>query len=243
MEASTVTLLVLCVLFISTFTRSTLGFGDALIAMPLLTLLVGVRTATPVVGLAASTISLLILLANWRQVDLKVAWRLILATLLGIPVGLAVLQIAPEPVVKAILGAVLILFGIYYLTSPRIPVVKSGLLAYLFGFVAGILGGAYNTNGPPVVIYGTLQRWSPERFRATLQGYFFPTGLLILAGHAFSGLWTRQVFTLFGAALPLILLAVFLGGKLNHRLPAGRFDRLVYLALVVFGMILIRSAF
>lgn len=243
MDVLTVTLLVLCVLFISTFTRSTLGFGDALIAMPLLTLLVGVRTATPVVGLAASTISLLILLTNWRQVDLKAAWRLILATLLGIPVGLAVLQIAPEPVVKAILGAVLVLFGAYNLTSLRLPVVKSGILAYLFGFVAGILGGAYNTNGPPVVIYGSLQRWSPERFRATLQGYFFPTGLLIIAGHAFSGLWTRQVFTLFGAALPLILLAVFLGGKLNRRLTAGRFDRLVYLALVVFGLILIRSAF
>jgi hypothetical protein len=29
-------------------------------------------------------------------------------------------------------------------------------------------------NGPPLVIYGALRRWTPERFRATLQGYFLP---------------------------------------------------------------------
>ena len=47
------------------------------------------------------------------------------------------------------------------------------LLRSTFGFFAGILGGAYNTNGPPVVIYGSLRKWSPATFRATLQGYFF----------------------------------------------------------------------
>lgn len=259
----TVVLLVIAILFVSTCVRSTLGFGDALLAMPLLAMAVGIRTATPLVAFVASTIALAILLGNWRRVDLQATGHLILSTLLGIPVGLYFLKSAPEHAVKAILGGLLVLFGLYSLLAPRFfqiaaanstrknfptagqpmplpgPGIARGMLAYLFGFVAGILGGAYNTNGPPIVIYGSLRRWAPDRFRATLQGYFFPTGLLILAGHGLSGLWTPQVFRLYACSLPGILLAIYLGGKLNGRIPAGRFERYVYLALVAFGVVLV----
>ncbi|RLD04929.1 MAG: sulfite exporter TauE/SafE family protein, partial [Chloroflexota bacterium] len=46
MEFSSTTLLVLAILFLSTFIRSALGFGDALIAMPLLAIVVGLQVAT-----------------------------------------------------------------------------------------------------------------------------------------------------------------------------------------------------
>jgi uncharacterized membrane protein YfcA len=111
--------------------------------------------------------------------------------------------------------------------------------AYLFGFVAGILGGAYNTNGPPVVVYGTLRRWPPVHFRATLQGYFLPTGFLILAGHALGGLWTRQVWQMYIFALPLIFVAIFFGGKVNKRIRPERFSQLLYIILIILGLLLI----
>jgi uncharacterized membrane protein YfcA len=133
----------------------------------------------------------------------------------------------------------LIGYGLYNLIHPKLPVLTSRIWAYGFGFVAGILGGAYNTNGPPVIIYGTLRRWSPERFRATLQGYFFPNGLVIMLRHILGRLWTRQVFQLFGPALPLVLAAIFLGAPLNRRIPARRSDRLIYVILIVLGLILL----
>ena len=105
--------------------------------------------------------------------------------------------------------------------------------------MAGVLGGAYNTNGPPVVIYGALRRWPPERFRATLQGYFLPTGLLILTTHGLAGLWTPQILQLYGLSLPLILTAIFLGGKLNQRISPGGFERLIYLSLLGLGFLLL----
>lgn len=231
-------LIVLAVLFVSTFIRSTLGFGDALLAMPLLALTVGIRTATPLVAFAASTIAAGILLGSWRQVDLKATWRLIVSTLVGIPLGLLLLRFAPETLVMRLLGTLLIAFGMYKLLAPQLPVLCSGGCAYVFGFFAGILGSAYNTNGPPVVIYSALQDWPPERFRATLQGYFFPTGLFILLGHGLAGLWTPQVFSLYAWALPGILLAVWLGGRLNQHIPPGRFDHVIYAALMVFGVVL-----
>jgi hypothetical protein len=234
-QTTTPIVLALLVLFVSTFIRSAVGFGDALLAMPLLAMLFGIRTATPLVAFVASTIALTILATNWRNVDLRDAWRLILASLLGIPFGLLLLKVAPEALVKFILGTLLILYGLYSLFAPRLPIVGNENLAYLFGFVSGILGGAYNTNGPPVVIYGTLRRWPPEHFRATLQGCFFVTGLLILTGHGLAGLWTTFVFKLYLYSLPLVMLAIFVGGKLHRRIPKETFSRIVYVFLVIIG--------
>lgn len=235
----TIILLTLIILFASTLTRSTFGFGDALIAMPLLTLTIGVQTATPLVAFVATTIAISIVWPSWRSIDLQATWQLIVSSLIGIPVGLLVLKTAPEEVVKGFLGLAVILVGLYNLVQPRLITLYQQKWAYLFGFVAGVLGGAYNTNGPPVVIYGALNRWPPDRFRATLQGYFLPTGLLILVGHGLGGLWTAQVLQLYVLALPVVLIAIFLGGKLNQRIPPARFEKLIYMTLVGLGLLLL----
>lgn len=109
------------IITVSTLVRSTFGFGDALIAMPLLTLVAGVTIATPLVGLVALTTAATIVIGNWRLIDLKAAWRLIVASLIGIPFGLYLLQTAPESLVKRILGLLLIGFSLYNLTRPQLP--------------------------------------------------------------------------------------------------------------------------
>lgn len=238
MVSHSLTIAVLSILFLSTFTRSALGFGDALIAMPLLALVVSMRVATPLVAFAASTIAITILLGGWRHVNAKAAWRLIVSSLAGIPVGLYFLKTAPEPLIKAALGALLIAFGLYNLVAPKIPTLRSEKPAYLFGLIAGILGGAYNMNGPPAVVYATLREWSPDSFRLTLQAYFLPTGGLILISHGLAGLWTPTVLRLYAYALPVILLAIFLGGRASEFVSVGQFNRVVYACLVVMGALL-----
>jgi uncharacterized membrane protein YfcA len=229
---------IVAILFISALTRSALGFGDALIAMPLLVVTISVQAATPLVALMGFTIAITILSRNWRDVDIKAAWRLIVSSLVGIPIGILLLKDAPEHIVKAILGVVLILFGLYNLITPRLPTLQRQGFAYIFGFVSGILGGAYNTNGPPIVVYSALRRWPPERFRATLQGYFFPSGILLLLGHGLTGLLTQEVLRFYGYSLPFILLAIFLGSKFNKAIPSGRFERFIYTFLVLIGVYL-----
>ncbi len=239
MELSSVMLIVMGILFLSTFIRSALGFGDALIAMPLLTIAVGLQVATPLTAMAATTIAITILLRSWKKVDLKAAWRLVLTTWIGIPIGIYFLKAAPDLIVKSLLGILITAFGLYNLIIPNLPRLKNENWAYLTGIIAGILGGAYNTNGPPVVIYGMLRRWDPEKFRATLQGYFLPTGLAILISHGLSGLWTPPVVNFYLVSIPLILAAVFLGGWVNRLIPKGKFDKIIYGFLVAIGILLI----
>ena len=239
MEFTTTNLIVLGILFLSTFIRSALGFGDALIAMPLLTMVVGLQVATPLTAMGATTIAITILLRAWKKVDLKAAWRLVLTTLIGIPIGIYFLKAAPEIIVKSLLGIIITGFGLYNLIIPNLPKLKNENWAYLTGIIAGILGGAYNTNGPPVVIYGMLRRWDPVKFRATLQGYFLPTGLAILITHGMAGMWTPQVVNFYLYSIPVILGAVFFGGLINKRIPQGKFDKIIYGFLVLIGILLI----
>ena len=186
-------LLIFAILFVSTFIHSTLGFGQALIAMPLLAMVVEIKMATPLVAFVLMTIAAVILLRNWRVVDLSAVWRLVLSSCFGIPVGLFLLKDVPEELMKVFLGIVVILFGLYNLANRHLKIIDlrgmsgGSALTYLFGWVAGILGAAYNTSGIVITVYATLRDWAPDRFRSTLQSYFVFTGFLILASHGFSG--------------------------------------------------------
>jgi len=228
------------IIFVATLVRSALGFGDAVVAMPLLAMVIGLKTATPLVAFMGPTISLLILMKGWTAGDMKAAARLIAASLLGIPLGVYGLARLPEEPLKIALGALILLYGIFGLARPGARIRnEKAWLPWLVGWTAGVLGGAYNTNGPPVVAYGMLKGWPPEGFRATLQGYFLPTGLMILAGHGIAGLWTGEVVKIYLYSLPAIGLGVVLGGLVNRKLTHDLFAKLVYGFLVLMGGILL----
>ncbi|MDP2907705.1 MAG: sulfite exporter TauE/SafE family protein [Nanoarchaeota archaeon] len=233
---------VFAIVFLAALVRSTFGFGDALVGMPLLVLVTSVRNATPLMAFVGPTLAVLLLIKEWRRIDLRSALRLILSTLAGIPFGLFFLKRIDERVVNLVLAAVIILFSVYSLIKPGRLKLKSERPAVAFGFVAGILGAAYNTNGPPVIFYGALRGWAPESFRATLQGYFLPTGGAILIGQGLAGLWTKPVVTTYLYALPLILVAVLAGTKLSRKIPAGMFNRYVYGLMLVLGTVLLIKA-
>jgi hypothetical protein len=226
------------ILFMATLVSATFGFGSALFSMPLLTLVLGLQQATPLFGLVGPTIAAVILSTNWQRVEFASTWRLIVATLAGIPIGVYLLKALPSLWIIHTIGILLILYGIYRLTGARLPQVESPYWAFPFGFVAGILGGAYNTNGPPTVVYGNMRRWPPDQFRATLQGYFLPTGIGILISHGVGGLWTLHMVQLYVMALPGIFVAIWLGGWCNQNLPVERFQVLLSVLLIVLGVML-----
>ena len=136
------------------------------------------------------------------------------------------------------LGLFIVGFALYSLYRPKGPKLKHPGWSYLAGLFAGALGGAYNINGPPIVMFATFCRWSPERFVATMQGYFLPTGFFIVIGHGMTGLWTTHLFQLFGWSIPGVLLAIALGTKLQSKIKPGTFDNLIYTFLLVMGGVL-----
>ena len=233
---------VILVLFVATLVRSAFGFGEALIAVPLLALTMPVKEAAPLAVLVSITIAFVILLQDWRLVHFRSAGWLVLFTLMGIPLGLLLLRTVSESAVKAILASIIIAFSAHALLSRRKHELKDDRFAWFFGFNAGILGGAYGMNGPPLAIYGALRRWTPEYFRATLQAYFLPASVAGMAGYAMAGLWTPAVNHFYFFSLPGVLLASFLGRILNRRMQASRFISFVYIGLTAIGVVLLLQA-
>src|ERR1051326_7051152 len=209
---------VLAIIFLATLIRSAFGFGEALVAVPLLALLIPVEQAVPLATLVSITVAGVVVAQDWHQIHVRSAGWLVISTLFGIPLGLWLLTAVAEAGVKALLAVVILGFSSYCLASRRPYQLRDDRWAWAFGFGAGVLGGAYGMNGPPLVIYGSLRRWSPEHFRATLQGYFLPASLLGMAGYGLAGLWVQTVTRYYLLSLPVALAAVVLGRAVNRRL-------------------------
>ncbi|MBX6313702.1 MAG: sulfite exporter TauE/SafE family protein, partial [Isosphaeraceae bacterium] len=119
------------VIFLATLIRSALGFGEALVAVPLLSFLIPVEIAAPVAVLASITVAGIVMVQDWRKVHVQSAWWLVLSTFLGIPLGLVLLTQVAEPLVKAALAVVIVVFSIYSLVSRRRYELKDDRWAWL----------------------------------------------------------------------------------------------------------------
>jgi uncharacterized membrane protein YfcA len=230
---------VLVVIFLATLIRSAFGFGEALVAVPLLALLIPVEEAVPLATLVSITVAGVVVAQDWHKIHVRSAGWLVISTFFGIPLGLWLLTAISETVIKAILAIVIIGFSVYCLVSRSQYELKNDRLAWLFGFCAGVLGGAYGMNGPPLVIYGSLRHWSPEHFRATLQGYFLPASLLGMCGYWLAGLWIPAVTRYYLWSLPPALAAILLGRAINQRMTGRSFLRYIHIGLLVVGAVLL----
>jgi uncharacterized membrane protein YfcA len=235
---------IILVVFVATLIRSALGFGEALFAVPLLALLLPLQVAAPLAVLISITIAAIVVVQDWQKIHLRSTGWLVFATLFGIPLGLLLLTSSHQQMAKMTLAIVLLAFSAYSLFGRKPLHLKTDNLIWLFGcgFFAGILGGAYGMNGPPLAIYGAMRRWSPQHFRATLQGYFLPASILGMAGYWFAGLWVPAVTHYYLVSLPATIPAILLGRLLNHRLREETYLRYVYSGLAAIAVALFVQA-
>jgi uncharacterized membrane protein YfcA len=212
--------------------------------VPLLALIIPVGIAAPVAVLLSITIAAVVVVQDWRKIYLRSTGWLLLPTFPGIPLGVALLTSVHQHAIKIALAIVILAFSGYSVVGRKPPELHSDSRAWLLGcgFVAGVLGGAYGMNGPPLVVYGAMRRWSPQHFRATLQGYFLPASVVAMAGYWIAGLWVPAVTHYYLISLPAALPAIFLGRFINHRLRGESFLVYVYLGLMCVGALLLIQA-
>jgi hypothetical protein len=238
------TLHLLLIVFFATLVRSTFGFGEGLVALPLLALFIPIKIAAPVVVLLSITVAAVVVAQDWHKIHLRSASWLLAPTFVGIPLGVALLANHHQNSVKAALAIIIILFSGYFLFSKKLPQLHSDSRIWMLGcgFIAGVLGGAYGLNGPPLVVYGSMRRWSPQHFRAILQGYFLPASIVGMVGYWFAGLWVPAVTRYYLISLCVALPTIFLGRFVNRRLSGDTFLKIVYGGLGCVGIVLLAEA-
>jgi len=237
---------VIAISFIATLVRSTFGFGESLIAVPLLVLFIPLNIAVPLSVLLSVFIAWVVVVQDHRHIHFQSAKWLILYAFLGIPLGLMILIYGNEYWVKIGLGLLIIGYSAYTLAVAKESATldhDNRFWLFVCGFLSGVLGGAYGLNGPPLVVYGKMRKWSPTHFRATLQAYFLPASLVGIAGYAIKGLVGWTVLKYFLLCLPVVIPAIFLGRFFNRRLKGSSFFTYLYWGLIGIGVLLLLVTF
>lgn len=273
---------------LGTFVQTIAGFGSALVAMPLITQLLGIHTAAPMQALVGLLSTTAILYRNRRGFRWRESILLIAGGVMGIPLGVLALRTLPSEPIVACLGLMMLAYAAFqYWIQPRLQSTSdsddadsrvgllssrnqpsgsnecehngssgsagasssdensrsaAGILAWLVGFVSGILGGAYATDGPPLVVYGAVKRWPKETFRALLQACFLVNGFVVVGCHAVAGLITINVLQFCCFAVPGMLAGLLLGAHLDRRIDHARFRKLLLALIVILGVTLLARA-
>ncbi|AVQ86686.1 sulfite exporter TauE/SafE family protein [Plesiomonas shigelloides] len=241
LDTSTV-LIVIGLMFMYTFVGVCAGFGGGLTTMPLVTMLLPVKMAAPMSVIVGTATALYATWLSRKETDWKSAAVLIAFSLLGIPVGLYALSYLPDGIMKIGLGGFLILYSFYSLFVPRLPVYDKSWIAAPIGTVAGALGAAFSTNGPPVVIYGMLRNLAPAAFRGTLNAFFTANNIAIIGGLVTSGIMTISTVKLVIFCIPTMILGSLVGQYVHKRIPVSVFRILVFILLIASGGMLIVGA-
>lgn len=110
------------------------------------------------------------------------------------------------------------------------------------GLVAGLIGWAVGTPGPPVILYAAAQDWSPRTVKANIQAFLIVNQALILIGYWWAGLLGREVWRLTALYAVPAILGLAAGMLLFTRLDRVRFRRVVFVVLFVSGLVLVLGA-
>ncbi|MDJ0661784.1 MAG: sulfite exporter TauE/SafE family protein [Crocosphaera sp.] len=224
------------IILLGVFIQSLSGFGLGLVAMPLLTSVIDVRVASPLMNLIALLTLLIISVYYRKKLEIKAIFGLVIASSFAIPFGVYFLKNIDPTISSTVLGMVVLGYGIYSLLGFPLPLIHSSKWGYGFAFCSGLLSGAYNTGGPPIVIYGSCCRWTPEQFRSNLNFFFFCNVIIVLVNHLLQGNITPEVLQLFMISLPMILIGLILGFFLSKNVNLLLFRKLVLILLSLAGL-------
>lgn len=227
------------ILFAAGWVQGVSGFGSALIAIPLLTFIIDIKTAVPLCSLTGTVIATYMTLQLRHSFDLKKIGPLCIGSVPGIAVGVILLKSVPSHIIQALMGVFLIGYGLYNLFFIIPPKRLHRRWGYLAGFLTGAIGAALSAGGPPAIIYTTLNNWTKDEIKATLSGFFCFASYIVVAAHLVSGVTTPTVLKTFLVSGPFILLGTALGTYCYRFFNKDLYLKVVFGCLIVMGAMMI----
>ena len=231
-----ITVAIAIIIFLSVLVQAVSGSGLGLVGMPLLVSVISPVEASALMALVAICTQAAIMLRYRSAITFNGLWRLVAGALIGIPIGIIALSHLDQHIILTLLGVILVVYTLYSLIAPQIPRLTNSNWGFIFGFASGLLHGAYNTGGPPYVIYGVSQRWSPPQFKCNLQVLLMVNGVSVLIAHFTAGHYTAAVWQDFLIALPMVGLGALAGFFLDRYINEAAFSRIVLVLLLIIGI-------
>ena len=241
----TILIPVMLIIFLAAVVMGVTSFGFALIAVPLLNLLLPLKVLVPVLILYGVITDMILLLPIYRHLDLKGMGYLVGAGILGIPLGTWLLVILDESILKIAVGIIVIVSAWALYSGYRVQIGNEKLGNAVAGFISGLLNGSITMSGPPVIIFYNNQQLEKQVFRANLAFYFLLTTVITVPFMYWGGLFTPDVIKLAVTMSPSLLIGaagILLGSRLGTSMSGSLFNRLSLLLFFLMGCMSIISA-
>ena len=240
MDATEIVVTAVAVLLASC-TLSTVGFGFALLAVPLVSLVAPAEDAV-VLAVTLALVTTVVQATHERaHRDGTAATRMLVGAAVGAPLGLAVLAVFTSRQLQFALVGVIAAFLVVSVRGWRLqhdsPAIEVGA-----GFASGVLNTAVATNGPPLVMALHARHLPAPSFRSTLAIVFAVSNAIAAALFAVSGRYDREVLELVGVSVVPMVAGYLAGTVLRHRFGVEGFRRLVLGLLGVTGVVTLVAA-
>ena len=239
-DALSIILLASLIVLVAHIMKGVTGFGSSLIIVPLLSLFVDIKFVVPVMAIMTFFAGLILFLMTKKHIKKDEFFLVLMFVMVGSFIGAQILANYDSILLKRIFAIFVILFSLRMLLTSERKIIRKikkfwGAIA---GFIGGILGGMFDTNGPPIVIYFG-HKLDKEKFRATITAIFFVDVIwrnILYVSNGVTSLDTLK-FALF--LLPALIIGIFLGSKIHLKINEVLFRRIVAVILLITGIVLI----
>ncbi|MBR0655834.1 sulfite exporter TauE/SafE family protein [Plastoroseomonas arctica] len=226
-----------CAVVVAGLMRGYAGFGTAILLAPIFSVLWGPRAGIPILLIMEMLVSVQLVPKVWRQANQRVILPLGLAACLATPFGAYVLLTADGVVLKRVIGALVLVFGVLILSPWRYRGTRPLGLNIAVGTVSGLMKGATGMSGPPVILYLLSGMEAAREHRANLILFFATIAIVSVLPPLIAGLIDLTVVVRTLALLPVMLVAVPIGARLFHVVPERWYRRFAFAILVLVGAI------
>ena len=233
------------VVFITHGLEAITGFGCTVMAMPFVSLLVGLPKAKFLLAILAWVLALYFVVTKFK----KIVWKefgIILAFVgLGMPLGMSAFVLLDKVVLTKVLAVFILLTSGFQLWKRLIqkPAADAKSLPkpvyWALLFVGGIVHGAFATGGPLVVLYASKALPDKGNFRSTLTLLWATLNSVLMVQFATQGLFTAESMGELGLMAPFLIAGIIAGEIAHHRVDADVFAKIVFAMLFVTGTIMV----
>lgn len=229
------------IIFAASVVKGVTGFGFALLAVPLLSLIFPIAMLVPAMVLFNLITSFFILVKIHEKIKWYYIVPMFVASLGGIPLGIYALAYLDAQTLKLIIGGIIFIFSLKMLKGVKLAKKNIKLPIVFAGFVSGLLTSSVSIGGPPLVIAMIRKGYNKEVFRALLSWFNVFTCLFSSVAFYVKGFMTPDSMKLAIFSLPLLFLGSAWGSKISTKFDQKQFKRIVILLNAFTGLLIVVS--
>ncbi|MDO4177725.1 MAG: sulfite exporter TauE/SafE family protein [Phascolarctobacterium sp.] len=224
--------------FTASFFATVSGFGYALIATPLMSSVLPLKSVIIFVLFLTMMMRVFTMYTTFKDVEWKTVTVVSLGCLIGIQPGSWVLKILSVPSLGLFLSCALLTAVFLMSRKYKIQVENKTAGRFGIGIVSGFFGASTSVSGPPIVLYFLNEDMPKVKMRANMTWIFGLTLVSTAATYLFTNAYAVvETWTPFYYLVPANMLGVFLGERCAKFLSQELFRKLA-LVIVCLGAVM-----